>query len=225
LVLFVVGALVFALGFVFTIVLRDMRGRGFVRAAIFFPNIVAPVALAILWGFLLDPSFGLVNTLLRSAGLSVLARSWMAPDMIFKVICLALIWIYTGYYTTIILAGVDKIPSYFYEAADVEGAGPLQKFIHVTLPMTWDVISVAALLWVINAIKMFEFIYAFSGVGDAPTTNVWTLALNMFIISFGNRTPIYRLGYGSAIAVTMVGLVVMAVVLLRRVLAREAIEY
>lgn len=192
---------------------------------LFFPNIVAPVALAILWGFLLDPNFGLVNVMLKGMGLEVAARPWMGPELIFKSIGMALIWIHTGFYTTIILAGVDKIPSYYYEAADIEGAGPLAKFIHVTLPMTWDVISVAAVLWVINAIKMFEFIYAFSGVGDAPPTHVWTMAIHMFIISFGNRTPIYRLGYGSAIAVTMVVLVAIAVLLLRRLLRRDAIEF
>jgi len=136
-----------------------------------------------------------------------------------------LIWINVGFFATILLSAVDRIPAPYYEASAIEGASEFQKFIYVTLPMTWDVLSIAAVLWVISAIKVFEFIYAFGATSGAPPTSLWTSAIFMYMVTLGNRSPIYKLGYGSAIAVAMVVLTAVLVLLIRRVLRREAIEF
>ncbi len=223
-VLVFVGLAVFILGFLFTAILSYLPGRKIVRAVIFFPNIIPPVALAILWGFLFDPQMGPVDAFFRLVHLHFLNRQWFGPNLMFMTISLGMGWMYTGFYTVIILAGAEKIPKYYYEAAQLDGANRIRQFFTVTLPLTWDVISVAVVLWVINAVKIFEFIYAFAGTGSNPPTQIWTSAIYMYVLAFGSRTPIYQLGYASAIAITMVLLIAILIILLRRILMRERIE-
>lgn len=219
------GLLVFLFAFVFTMLLREMRAKKFIRAVLFFPNIVPPVALAIAWGVLLAPRNGLLNGFLEAVGLDAATRTWLGPDLIFPSVVAGLVWIYTGFFITILMAGVDRIPKHFYEAADLEGATPRQKLFRVTLPLTWDVISVAAVLWSITAIKTFEFIYAFGGSGTDPSTSTWTLPVQVYAVALGSRSPIFALGRGSAIAVVMLVLVVVLVVLVRRVMRRRGVEF
>ena len=219
------GFVVFVFAFIFTMLLREMRTRKFIRAILFFPNVVPPVALAIAWGVLLAPRNGLLNGFLELVGLSSATRTWLGPDLLFRSIIGGLVWIYTGFFVTILMAGVDRIPAYYYEAADLEGASPRQKLTHVTIPLTWDVLSVAAVLWVITAIKTFEFIYAFGGSGTDPSASSWTLPVHVYVVALGNRSPILALGQGSAIAVVMVALVGVLIVLTRRVMRRAVVEF
>lgn len=224
-VLFIVGISVFLASFVLMTILREMRGRMFIRAVVFFPNIVAPVVLAIAWGFILNPQTGFVNTTLAAVGLGNLQQTWLGPDLIMQSIMVALAWIYAGFFATILLSAVDRIPASYYEACDVEGASRLQKFRHVTLPMSWDIVSIAAVLWVITAIKVFEFIYAFGAVSGSPPTESWTLGIHLYMLTLGNRSPIYEIGYGSAIAVVMVLLSAFLVFLVLRFMRREPIDF
>ena len=226
LLLLVAGGLsVLVCAFVFTMLLREMRSKKLIRAVIFFPNIIPPVALAIGWGVLLAPRNGLLNGFLEAVGLSAATMTWLSPQLFFKSIIAGLVWIYTGFFATILMAGVDRVPAYFYEAADLEGASSRQKFFRVTIPLTWDVLSVCAVLWVITAVKTFEFIYALGGSGTDPSAASWTLPVHMYVIALGNRSPILALGQGSAIAVIMVALVGILVILVRRVMRRAVVEF
>jgi raffinose/stachyose/melibiose transport system permease protein len=224
LILFGVGAVVFFMAFLFTAALRGARLKKTLRALIFLPLILPGVALGVLSGLLLDPNLGLLDVTLRAVHLGALARPWLGPDLLLPTVMVALSWIYTGFYTTILLAGVDSIPRDYYEASEVEGANRLQQFFYVTLPLIWDVVSVAGILWVINAVKTFDYIWALTAVGTDPPRSIWTLSVQMYLVSLGGREPAFDLGYGSAIAVTMVLLVAILVFLLRRLLVREAIE-
>lgn len=218
-----VGALTFLFSFGLTMVLREMSGRKFVRAVIFFPNAVSALAISILWGFLFQAD-GLVNALLSAMGVSSMPK-WLADDNLFYVICAGLIWINTGFYTTILMAAVDRIPVYLYEAADLEGASAWHKFRHVTLPLMWDAVAVSATLWAISAIKIFEFIYVFAGAaGSVPTTKAWTLSLYAYAEAF---QPTGESRFGASAAATMVTLllIVALTVLTRRVTRREQLEY
>ncbi|MFC4118917.1 carbohydrate ABC transporter permease [Nonomuraea zeae] len=223
LILIGVGFLTFLFSFGLTMVLREMAGRKFVRAVIFFPNAVSALAISILWGFLFQAD-GLVNALLRLAGVDAVPK-WLADDNLFYVICMGLVWVNTGFYTTILMAAVDRIPVYLYEAADLEGASSWQKFRNVTLPLMWDAVAVSATLWAISAIKIFEFIYVFAGAaGSVPTIKSWTLSLYAYAEAF---QPTGEARYGASAAATMVTLVLIVVLTLltRRVTRRETLEY
>lgn len=218
------GVAIFVIAFVLTMLLRQMRARRTLRSVLFFPVIVAPLVVGIALGVLLAPD-GALNAALRSIGLGGLTAHWLNPDIMFKTVMVSIVWVTTGYYTVLLMAGVDRIPAYFYEDSELAGANAFQQFRYVTLPMTWDVVSVAAILWVINSIRIFEFIYAFVGTASNPPINARTLTVEQFLTTTGGNPPAYEIGYGCAMGVVMVALIGVLVVLLRRVMRRDAIEF
>ncbi|UOZ07330.1 MULTISPECIES: carbohydrate ABC transporter permease [unclassified Amycolatopsis] len=223
---FLGGIGTFAIAFLFTMVLRDMRGGKVVRAILFFPNIVAPVALGMFLGFVFKyqpGKQGLANYVLEHVGAD--AAKFLAPANVTGVVTASLIWASSGFYITILMAAVDRIPPYLYEDAELGGASPWQKFRNITLPMTWDVVGVAGVLWTINALKIFELVFVLAGPGTyAPPNQAWTLGIYVFDRTFGsNGTPDF--GAACACAVAMIALVSILVVLLRRLMRRDAIQF
>lgn len=218
------GFFIFLLSFIFSAMLGSgVRGRKFYRAVFFFPNVVAAIALCTFWGFVYNQRFGLINGFLKLVGLESLIRPWTDPSRLLGAELVALIWIYTGYFLVILLAGADKIPTEIYDAARVDGANPFQMFVQVTIPLMWDVIGVALILWMITALKQFEFIYAFTGASVNQST--YTMPIYLYIMGFGKRDPIFRLGYSSAIGITLLSLVVIFAVIMRRFLKREVVQF
>ncbi|MBC6449374.1 carbohydrate ABC transporter permease [Actinokineospora xionganensis] len=220
------GVGTFLLAFLFTMVLRDMRGGKTVRAILFFPNIVAPVALGMFFGIVLifrPNRQGLVNFVLESFGID--AVKFLAPENVTWVVTGCLIWASAGFYITILMAAVDRIPPYLYEDADIAGASPWQKFRNITLPLTWDVIGVAGVLWTIGAIKIFELVFVLAGPGTySPPIQSWTLGVYVFDRSFGTAgSPEY--GMACAAAVVMIALVSVLVVMLRRMMRRDSVQF
>jgi len=219
------GVFVFLLAFLFTAILSSgvVRGKKLFRAIIFYPNVVAAIALTTFWAFVYNNRFGLLNSFLRLIGLDSIIISWTDPAHIRTAVLVALIWIYVGYMLVILLAGADNISPEIYDAAKVDGANLIQMFFTVTLPLMWEVMIVAITLWMIIAIKQFEFIYAFGG-GTFVAREIWTVPIYLVIMGFGKRDPIYRLGYASAIGVTLMILVIILAVMLRLIFKRERVE-
>ncbi|TAM66037.1 MAG: sugar ABC transporter permease [Microbacteriaceae bacterium] len=223
LILFVVGGATFAISFVLMLVLREIAGRRIIRAVIFFPNIVPGVVLSIVWGFLFQQQ-GMVNAVLKSIGVQQ-PPAWLSQNSLFIVIMMGLVWINTGFYATILMAAVDRIPPYFFEDCALAGASAWQRMRYVILPLTWDVIGIAAILWTISSIKIFEFIYAFAGgAGYLPPANVWNTAVYSYAAAFAS-VGVPRYGTAAASAIVMVLLVGIVVVLIQRVFRRETIEF
>jgi len=217
------GVMVFGLAFMFTAMLNsEIRGKRFFRAIIFLPNVIATIALTTLWAYIYNPRFGMLNSFTKLFGFEG-KTTWTDPDKIFWAMLVALIWIFVGFYMVLLLAGADKIPIEYYEAARLDGANQLQMFFKVTVPLLWDVITVAVVMWSIAALKIFEFPFAFTSLEPVPET--YTTAVYLYIMGFGQRTPIYRMGYASAIGVYMLVAVIIMIVFLRRVMRRDIIQY
>jgi raffinose/stachyose/melibiose transport system permease protein len=224
LLLFVVGAVVFALAFAMTLVLRDMAAKKIVRNVIFFPHLINALVFGVLAGFIFNPG-GMVNTLLKPLGVSE-PPAWLAQDNIFPLIMATMVMTTTGYFTTILMAGVDRIPPYFYEDCALAGATAFQRLRYVILPLTWDVFGTCAVLWTISSIKIFEIIWVFGGSSGAgiPPTQSWTVAVYTYVTAFsGLSTPAY--GAATASAIISLALVSVLVVLLRRAMRRDVIEF
>jgi len=219
------GLVIFFLTFVLTVLINSgVRGKKFFRAMIFLPNVIATVALTTLWGFIYHPSFGLFNAFFKLLGLEQLSQiTWTSADRIFYAALVAIIWINVGFQLVLLMAGVDKIPFEFFEAARIEGASQLQMFTGITVPMIWDVITVGIVLWSLSALQSFEFLYAFGGL-NTPHSH-YTVGIYLYVMGFGKREPIYRLGYATAIGVLLLISVVIIVALIRRLTRREAISY
>jgi ABC-type sugar transport system permease subunit len=224
-ILLIGGVVVFALAFLLTVMLNSgIKGKKFFRAMIFLPNVIATIALTTLWSFIYNPSFGILNSLFKVIGWEAGAKfTFTSTDHIFYAMLVALIWIQVGFYLVLLMAGMDKIPAEYYEAAKIEGATQWQMFRKITIPLLWDVISVGTVLWSIFALKVFEFPYAFSQI--LPPPQIYTVGMYLYIEGFGKRDPIYRLGYATAIGVVLLLCVVVIVLLLRRLMRREYIQY
>lgn len=218
------GIGIFLLTFIMASVLREVRWSRPALAVVFFPYLLSPIAVGIALSLLLAPN-GLFNAGLNLAGLGSLAAAWLTPDLIFRVIVVGMVWVSVGFYLTLMMSAVGRIPKYYYEAAELDGAGRLSTFFNVTLPLTWDVLTIAAVLWCINAIKVFEFIIGFTGQGDAPPFQARTITIAQYLATTGGRAPQYQLGLGSAMGVVMVVLITVFVVSVRRLMRRDSLEF
>jgi len=220
------GILIFAVSFILSGVLATkIRGRKFLRGLIFFPVVVNPVAIAILWSFVYNNQWGLLNNILKAVGLGAFQQTWMAPDKLFWSILAALVWMYTGFYCVILLAALDRVPPGHLEAARLEGANEFTIFFKIKIPLIWDVLVTAITLWGITAVKEFSLLYAWGGGIDIPPDGATNLAVQMFVTAFGRRVTIYRMGYSTAMGVlmfVMVGIIVFAV---SRMAKKDSLEY
>ncbi|AUG81721.1 ABC transporter permease [Kitasatospora sp. MMS16-BH015] len=221
--MFVGGTVTFVISFALTLVLREMKARLFARSVLFFPCLVNGMVFGIAAGFLFSPT-GPVNQALHFLGVTTPPK-WLSTDNLLPMVLGTLIWTATGYYTSIIMAAVDQIPAYLYEAAELDGANAWQRFRHVTLPCAWDVISVCAVLWTVSSVKIFELILLFGGSSsNYPPVSSWNTALYVYSEAFPQAT-VPRLGMATAAAIVSLLMVTVATLVLRRLMRRDPIEY
>ena len=218
LIVFVGGFFTFLLAFLFSIALTSgLAGKRFFRAILFFPFIISVFAVSSVWRMVYEPRNGIFNSILRTFNLDTIA--WTAGPNLFWAMLIAMVWTYLGFYVVLILAGIDKVPRDLYEAAELQGASEFQKFSFITLPMIWDVVVISFVIWIISSVKNFEFPYAFGGL-NIPQS-IYNTSVYMYVTGFGQRDPIFQLGYASAIGVETIGVSVILVVLVRRMLNHE----
>lgn len=221
----VVGGIgVFVLAFLFSAIFQlDIKGKRFFRAVIVFPVIVPGVGIGLIWQFIYNNDWGPLSNLLKTLGLGALDQVWLGPNLIIQSLMVAIVWTYVGYYMVIVSAGIDKIPLTFFEAARIDGASQLQQFFFVTLPMIRDVVVVAVILWAIGALKIFDLIVATTFPAPQPST--YTLTIYIWAQAVGGYTPAFRLGYGTAMGVILLVLVILTYGIIRLISRRAAIEY
>jgi len=218
------GIGIFALALFFSAILhRNIRGKKFFRALLFFPMVIPGVGVGLIWQFIYNNSWGPLSGLLNFLGLGRLDQIWLGPDTIIKSLTFAIIWTFVGYYVVILMAGIDKIPPTFYEAAIIDGASEWRMFFTIVIPMIWDVLVIAVILWVVGSLKIFDIIAA-TTFPDPPTSS-YTITIYIWSQAVGTYTPVYRLGYATALGVALLAMIVISVVIIRLVTRREAIEY
>jgi multiple sugar transport system permease protein len=193
-----------ALALVFAVLLNQgIRGRFAYRAIYFVPVVAPTVSIAILWAWIFEPNFGILNFLLKQIGITgprwLGSSEWAMPSLIIMTI-----WHGLGYNIVILLAGLQAISRDNYEAAAIDGANPLQQFRHVTLPLLSPVTFFVLVLSVINAFQVFTSAYVLTGGGPANAT------LTMVLYLYQQAFRYESMGLASAIAyclfVVIVGL-------------------
>lgn len=146
-------------------------GRGFFRAVYFLPVVTAWVAVALVWKWLLNPGYGLVNHLLSLAG--VAGPAWLFdPGWAMPAVVLTSVWKDTGFVMAILLAGLQNIPREYYEAAAIDGAGVAARLRYVTLPLLAPALYFALTVSLINSFQVFDQVYVMTGGGPAGATTV-----------------------------------------------------
>jgi multiple sugar transport system permease protein len=192
---------------------RDYPGRRLVNAVMLLPMMATPVAIAMVWLFMYEPSAGIINYVLRQ--LSLPTPLWIAgPNSVIAALALVDIWQWTPMIILISLAGLAGLPADAYEAARVDGAGPAQTLWRITLPMLMPTVVIAALLRLIDALKTFDIIYAMTGGGPGFASET----LNIY--AYQQAFSYFSFGYASAVLVLFFTLVLcmsLAVTYFRRV--------
>lgn len=197
-----------ALGMLMALALnRSFRGRGWVRAAVLVPWAVPTVVASQMWRFIFSDRYGLINWLAFGSDVASY-QAWLAdPGWAFAAIVAADVWKTSSFAALIILAGLQTIPTELYEAAALDGAGPWQRFRHLTLPLVLPALAIALVFRTMDAFRVFDLVYVMTQGGPGGSTTVLQFFgyQKMFAEGF--------VGYGSAVSV-LVFVIVLAVSLL-----------
>jgi len=180
------------------------RGRTTLRLAFLTPWMVTPVLGAIAWVWLLDPHFGVANHLLRSVGVVTENRIWLGePNLALASIIAVDVWRGFPFIMLILLAGLQTVPREEYEAASIDGAGALQRFLYVTLPHLRYLLVVATTLDVINTVRTFDIVAVMTKGGPVNATEV------LPVLIFNTAFQANRFGPAAAIGVVLLGLLLI----------------
>jgi len=173
-----------ALGLLMAVLLtKHIKFLNFHRGIIFMPNVLSTLIVGMIFTSILDPSTGLLNTFLNSAGLGFLAKPWLTTSQFaFGSVMAVDIWKGLGYIMTILIAGILSISPTYYEAASIDGANGVQAFFRITLPLLMPTLATTTVLNVIYGLKIFDMVYAMTngGPGKATTEVLYTAVFKMF---------------------------------------------
>jgi raffinose/stachyose/melibiose transport system permease protein len=197
--------------------LITMRRAGmWFRVAIFVPVMLPLVVVAVLWSFVYNPDFGLINGALEALGLEQFERIWLGdPATALLAISVVSGWVFAGFYMVIFYAAFRQIPSEIEEAAKLDGASEWALFRHIKVPMIRGAIGVAILLCVTGGFQGFDLFFVLTNGGPYGATEIPTTLLVKTVFRAGD------VGYGSAMAVVLTVVVVGAGLLYSQARARS----
>ncbi|MBO4161124.1 MULTISPECIES: carbohydrate ABC transporter permease [Micromonospora] len=202
-----------ALGLLVASLVRRITTGAFgtvVRTVLFLPQVIPLVAAGIAWSWLLS-SNGLINQLLRAVGLGGVARAWLGDfDTALPAVGVIGAWVLLGLCTILLVTGMSKIDPALYEAARLDGAGPIREFFAVTLPSLRQEIGVCLTVTIIAALASFDIVYISTSGGPGLQTTV--PGLEIYRLAFSQR----QVGLASALAVVLMLLVLLCVLPIQR---------
>jgi multiple sugar transport system permease protein len=198
------------------IVNETFRGRNFLRGVILFPYVIPTVVAIILWKWLLNNQFGLINAMLLALGIIGDPVSWMGKDHIMASLIIISVWEFFPFVVLSVLARMQTIPPNLYKAAKVDGAGALRRFFHVTLPQLRNVLFVVILLRSIWMFTKFDTVWLMTQGGGAEKY-IRTLPVYAYMRTF----MYYQAGLGATLAVIMFLILTVATAVYFRMFRRE----
>lgn len=200
---FVVLQVGFMVGFALLTALMlnsKIRARGFFRSVFFFPVLLSPVVVALIWKWMLQRE-GLANAALEGMGFDtinwLLDRHWAFFWSVF-----VSVWAHMGFYTLILLAGLQAIPRDVYEAASMDAASPLRTFRRITLPLLMPTMIVVLVLSLIKSVQTFDEVYAFTGGGPGSATTF--LIQYVYETGFAGSPRLFGLASAASILLALV---------------------
>ncbi|WP_237155027.1 carbohydrate ABC transporter permease [Oryzibacter oryziterrae] len=196
---------------------RPRPGVGFYRTAFFLPVVVGFASASLLWAWLANVDSGLFSPLMRMLGITESPYNLLATfTPAFWLVTGMVIWKMSGFYMVILMSGLQSVPTDFHEAARIDGATRTQRFLHITLPLIRKPIALALILSVTGSMLAFDQFYIILAGG--PQNQTMTAVYWIFNQSFVS----FRLGYGAALSVVLLAiLLVLSVIQLRLLRDRE----
>lgn len=222
------GIIIFFFAILFAVILTSgVRFKSFYRSVIYLPNVVSAVAMATMWiHYVYNSKYGLLKNVFSFLHIDKLANiQWTSPDNVFMALVIAYSFGMVGYFMLIFMAGIERIPSDFYEAATIDGANVFQQFFQITLPLLSDVMRTNVVLWTINAVGFFVWSQLFSPLIPEPGTV--TPMVYMYQEVFGaNQVVLDRnVGNGAAVGVVLTLIIVLSFVITNIVFKDKKLEF
>lgn len=194
------------------LITSKLKGTRLMKTSYFMPVMLSTTAVALMWMYILNPSFGAFNQLLKAVGLSSLCREWLSTPTL-NVWCVVLIneWTYAGYNMLIFAAGLVAIPQELYEAAEIDGCTGWRKVWHIAIPLSKESFKIFSVLCVTGCVKVFDLIWAMTRGG--PNHSSETPATLLY-----NEAFTYKLfGKSSAIGVILLILGIILSLMMNRI--------
>ena len=193
---------------------RKIKARGFFRSVYFYPVLLSPIVVALMWKWILQEN-GLLNGIIVSLGFEKIPFLVDAQWARFWVVVIS-VWAFMGFYTLILLAGLQSIPTSLYEAASIDGANEWHAFANITMPLLMPQMVVVLVLSLIRAVQIFDVVFAFTGGGPGTAT----LYLVQYIYSKGFSSPSKQFGLAAAASLLMAG-VLIVLTLIQQAIRKE----
>ena len=197
---------------------KQIKGISVFRAIIYLPAVTAGVVVGVLWVWILHPHYGVINSILNQFGVQgppwLSSPDWAMPSL------LLLKMFYIGPPMVILLAGLQGIPAQLYEAAEMDGAGRLTKFVHVTLPMLSPTILFCILMYTVESLSRTSFALPYVMTRGGPVNATLTYVLYLY----NNAFMWFKMGYASALS-WVFALAVFLIILVQLRLSRRWVYY
>lgn len=195
---------------------KALRGINAYKALFFLPNIIAPLIVGLIWGFIFDPEMGLINGILAKAGLESWQQQWIG-GLVLTPWCVGVIYLWqnVGYYATLFVAGLKTISEDLYESSSIDGANKWQTLRYITIPMLKETFAINTVLIVTGCFKIFELVYQLTN--GSPNHMSEVLTTYMYNTTFISS----KYGYGMSIAVFTCIITMTITLIYLRILRRK----
>ncbi len=219
----VASVIIFVLAMFFATVIarKGLKEAGVYRVVFLFPNMLSIVVISIIWMFIYNPSFGILNAALRLVGLESFIKVWLGdPTTVLPALVLPVVWMQTGFYTILYLSGMQSIPTSMYEAADIEGAGALRQFFQITIPLIWEIIRSSLIFFVTHSFNItFALVLVTTKGGPFRSSELLTTYLYEQAFEFSD------FGYGTAIGILVFVVMLIIAGTAQLISKREVVTY
>lgn len=187
---------------------RKMKGRSIYRTIFFLPMVAAPAAVAMVWRWLYNSDFGLLNHMLNAVGIP--SVNWISdPKIALVSVAIVGIWSVIGYNMVLFLAGLQEIPGDYYEAASIDGATGIKQFFHITLPLISPTLFFVSVTRVIAALQVFDVIFMMIDSTNPALPKTQSMIGLFYKYSFEQNNK----GLGSAIVVLLLVIIMIITVI------------
>lgn len=202
--------------------MKSYKENAWYKVIYFFTNVLSTVVVALLWAFIFDGSFGLLNGIIELFGLKMNDFYWLgSTKTAIWALVVPMVWGGVGLYVIIFINAMSAIPKSLYEAAQLEGARPMELLFKITIPLIRNVIRVCVVFVVLGSLKGFEMIMILTNGGPEGSTDV--IGLYMFNLAFGKEYHNY--GYASAIGMLLFVILIGAKLIIDKYYPEESIEF
>ncbi|QNK39105.1 carbohydrate ABC transporter permease [Caproicibacter fermentans] len=196
-----------------------VHGQSVFRTIYFIPMVAAPAAVTMVWKWLYNKQFGLINHVLTSVGLP--SQDWINdPNIALVSIAVIGIWSSIGYDMVLLLAGLQEIPKDYYEASDIDGAGPVRKFLTITIPLISPTMFFVTVTAIIQAMQVFDFIYMMIDV----TSPAYNSTVSLVYLFYNHSFKYSDKGYGSTIVVLLL-IIIMIITAIQLKIEKKWVNY